>query len=201
MAENGEEPAANAVLTHIQSQLNINNGTAIRLDNLWFEQHDIDIPANEWAKGTPDYVLSLNDQGVQKHFHTEIKIKDQEFRKTRTGGTTRGGSLIPNYGCASFYLDVEPVYRNMIDFAQKSGLAKSRFIIDFYSRENDEHHIITLEETERIILRGWNGIEISTYGEGYGQIAYLIPKNATRKLNELSEADILGMSTNIVVLP
>ena len=194
MAEDGEEPVANAILTHIQNQLNAINGTVIRLDNLWFEQYDIDVPANEWAKGTPDYVISINNQGTLHFLHTEIKIKDQEFRKTVNGGTSRGGSIIPNYGCESFYLDIIPVYRNMLDFAQRTGLPKSKFIIDFFSRPYGTHHIITLEKIEAIILNGWNGIQIGTYGEGYGQNTYLIPKNATQNLNTLSAQSILALS-------
>jgi hypothetical protein len=201
MAENGEEPAANSVLAQIHNKLSTNDGASIRLDNLWFEQYDMNLPVNEWVKGTPDYVVSINHNDTTKYFHTEIKIKDEEFRKTQNGGTTRAGSTIPNYGCPSFYIDIEPVYRNMQDFANNSGLPKSKFIITFYDRGNDSHHIITLEEVENILQNGWNGIQIGEFGEGYGERTYLIPRNATRNLNNLTETELLELSLDSVILP
>lgn len=201
MAEDGEEPVAKDLLKHILTKLNITDGKSIRLDNLWFERYNIDDSVNEWAKGTPDYVLSIPHKETSLNLHTEIKIKDQVFRKTLSGGTTRGGSAIPRYGCVSFYLDIEPVYRNMLDFSRKSNLHLSKFVIDFYNKESRTHHLITLEKLQTIISEGWNGIPIGTFGEGYGQVTYLIPQGATQELTNFSVADILLMSAPTIALP
>ena len=91
-----------------------------RFDELWFEAYSPD--ENEWVKGCPDFIGSLTHRETRFLF-IELKIKDDGiFRKTCTGGATKNGSVIPNYGCQSFYLDIVPVYRNMKDFCLKTSL-------------------------------------------------------------------------------
>lgn len=202
MAEEGELPAATYILNYIKSIIGETGNTEpLRYDTLWFEKYPLDQVENEWVKGTPDFILPIQNNGNAKYFKTEIKIKAQEFRKTQYGGTTGKGSFVPRYGCASFYLDVEPVYRNMIDFSQRTGLPKSKFIIAFVNEENTEHYLITLEQIETLLTNGWNGIDIATFWEGYGQKAYLIPKDATKALNTFNSETLLDLAMDSSILP
>ena len=82
-----------------------------RFYKLWFNAYSP--KDNEWVKGCPDFICALSNC-ERKFLFIELKIKDDGiFRKTLRGGVTKIGSVIPNYGCLSFYLDIIPVYKNI----------------------------------------------------------------------------------------
>lgn len=202
MAEAGELPAAKHIADYIGSIFNVEEGQEpIRYDNIWFNQYPMEEVENEWVKGVPDYAIPIHQPAKQLFYKVEIKLKAQEFRKTQYGGTTPKGSVVPRYGCPSFYLDVEPVYRNMTNFCDNSGLPTSKFIIAFVSTENNSYHLITLDQVTKLIKNGWNGHSIATFYEGYGQRAYLIPKNATKTLDRFNKEELLQLSIDTVIRP
>lgn len=205
MAQTGERPAATYIKNYISTRLNATrlNTTplyeAIRYDNIWFEKFPPNL--HEWSRGAPDFVLPVEYDAKPIYFKTEIKLKDQEYRKTQWGGITPNGSIVPNYGCASYYLDVVPVYKNMKDFCQKSGVPTSKFIIAFGNPTTNAYHLITLASIDYLLINGWNSTPIAIFAEGYGQPAYLIPKNATMALDKLTPNDFLAMSMHQVIMP
>jgi hypothetical protein len=200
MAEAGEELAATYIKNYIEAQFSPTQlHNPIRYDNLWFESFPPE--NNEWVKGVPDYVLAIETAGGAQYFKTEIKLKVQEFRKTSRGGTTTKGSYVPNYGCSSYYLDVTPVHSNMVLFCNQTNIPASKFIIAFINPDEADYRLITLEEINNLLSNGWNGTPIATFAEGYGQPAYLIPKDATRALNTLTQNDLLALAMNYVVIP
>ena len=93
---------------------------AMRYDDSWFQFYDLDTLEEEnWVRGVSDFLIALNNQqGV----YAEIKIKQQYFMKTKTGGVTKLGAWIANYGCYSVYLDIHPVYQNISNFIRVFGL-------------------------------------------------------------------------------
>lgn len=200
MAEAHEGPAAAYIKNYIETQfLPAQSHNPIRYDNLWFEAFPPE--ENAWVRGAPDFVIAIETADGTRFFKTEVKLKDQEFRMTARGGTTRKGSSIPNYGCVSYYLDVTPVHSNMVEFCERSGIHPSNFIVAFINIADNEYQIITLNEINNLISNGWNNVPLAIYGEGYGQRAYLIPKDATRALNTLSQNDLLSMAMNNAALP
>ena len=195
MASNGEESAIIKICDLFARILNISreNITHIRLDEIWFEKYDINEAENEWVKGVPDFVVKIL-LSKEKYILVEIKLKSQEYRKTSTGGTTKNGSVISNYGCNSYYLDVVPVHRNMNDFVLKTNNNSSAFIIAFVKEDFSEINIISLAKINKMIENGWNkngqNIDICIYGEGYGQKAYLIPKDATTNGDKITKEQL-----------
>ena len=130
----------------------------------------------------------------EKYILVEIKLKSQEYRKTSIGGATRNGSIVPNYGCNSYYLDVIPVHRNMNDFVLKTNNKPSAFIIAFVKEDFSEINIISLAKINKMIKSGWNqngqNIDLCIYGEGYGKKAYLIPKDATTNGDKITKEQL-----------
>ena len=160
-----------------------------RLDKKCFEKYPIE--NNEWVKGSPDYIVILF-LDEQKYLFIEIKLKSKEYKKTLNGGKTKEGSIITKYGCLSYYLDVEPVYGNMIRFCNKTGLGKDKFLIAFVSEDLSDIKIASLTKIENIVNKGWKKnnkevIQVCVYGEGYGQDAYLIPKDAISDIRTITQ--------------
>lgn len=154
-----------------------------RYDERWFMLYHPEDKGNEWVKGAPDYTVRISEN---QFFYTEIKIKREKFRKTLHGGMTERGTLIQNYGCMSYYLDRVPVYRNMTDFSQKTGIPAKNFLLLFVDPETDSIRAISLTEINKLIRNGYNGGPICEIQEGYGKNvdgerapSYLIPERAT----------------------
>ena len=195
MADNGEEIAIKKICDLFSKILDISrdNVKYARLDEIWFNKYNIEKIENEWVKGVSDFVIQISISKEQ-YILVEIKLKSQEYRKTTTGGATRNGSLVSNYGCNSYYLDVIPVHKNMNDFVLKTNNNFSAFIIAFVKEDFSEINIISLAKINKMISDGWekNGekINICIFGEGYGQNAYLIPKDATTNGKDISKQQL-----------
>ena len=131
-------------------------------------------------KGCPDYRLDILSNGkIENYLFLEVKIKTKEFQKTKEGGITKDGSKVPNYGCVSYYLDIEPVLHNMNMFAEVSAIPKSAFVILFVSESLDKMQAISLKKINKLAKEGWvknsgERIELGEYGEGYGRKTLLI---------------------------
>ena len=195
MAKEGEPIAIEKICNVLSKKLDIDLSMLKyeRYDDLWFNEFPPNND-NEWVKGTPDYVINLNNN--KEFLLFEIKIKAQEFRKTKWGGKTEGKSEIPKYGCHSFYIDIVPVLKNMNDFSTKAKLDQKSFIIAFIKEDFSEIRLISLARINKLINNGWTNdenikIDICKYGEGYGADTYLIPKDATLNLNDLTKEQLL----------
>lgn len=131
----------------------------------------------------------------------EIKLKAVEFKKTVKGGTTKNGSIVPKYGCTSYYLDVEPVYQNIQHFAERTKIDKVSIWLAFVRNDLSEFRLISLACIQELIKDGWNGIALCRFGEGYGQETYLIPKDATTDISELTREMVISATMETLVLP
>lgn len=60
---------------------------------------------------------------------------------------------------------------------------------------------MSLSELTQLIKSGWNGQSLQEYGEGYGQQTYLIPKDTTKNLGELSFERILSLTVSKPFIP
>lgn len=182
MAETGEDEAAKKICKIVAKTLSLSvvDIEYTRYDKLWFDKYDTKNPLNAWVKGVPDYSFCIKIKPA-KYLYIEIKLKTTEFLKTVTGGRTKSGSEITKYGCTSYYLDVKPVYYNMIKFVENAKMPQEKFLIAF--TKDDDFRFITLNEVTNMIKNGWDGHPICQYGEGYGQKTYLIPKDATYYLS------------------
>jgi len=195
MASNGEKSAIIRICDLFARVLNISREDIkyTRLDEIWFDKYDINEYENEWVKGVSDFVVQIL-LSKEKYILVEIKLKSQEYRKTSIGGTTKNGSIVSNYGCNSYYLDVIPVHRNMNDFVLKTNNKPSAFIIAFVKEDFSEINIISLAKINKMIKSGWNqngkNIDLCIYGEGYGQKAYLIPKDATTNGDKITKEQL-----------
>lgn len=195
-----EDSFANNIANSL-SKITNTSITSSRFDSLWHQRFNPEQPENSWVKGCPDFYLNINNSFL----YLELKIKENGvFRKTLTGGTTKDGSFITNYGCESFYLDIDPVYKNMILFCNKANIDKKSFILAFYNNENSTY-VISLAKIQRLINEGWThnnqNISICEYSEGYGRKTYLIPLSKTTLLQNLSLENLLKCSQNILSLP
>jgi hypothetical protein len=172
-----------------------------RFDEMWFNAYS---PLeNEWVKGCPDFIGSLTNKETRFLF-IELKIKDDGiFRKTYTGGVTKNGSIIPSYGCHSFYLDIVPVYRNMKDFCAKTLLLTRSFLVLFAKKNSSPKDIflITLAEIDILLKEVWKGIKIAEFGEEYGQKTYLIPQDATQLLTNITKEYIYSLLQKLKFTP
>lgn len=170
-----------------------------RYDELWFEQYDIEDQNNEWVKGASDYLIKI--QGVNEQYSLlEIKLKSQEYRKTQWGGKTPNGTPVPKYGCTSYYLDIIPVWRNMNDFVEHVGIEKQSFIVAFVKEDLSEIMFISLAKINDLVSNGWKKdkntkITLGTFSEGYGREAYLIPKDSTKNIVEITSENFLTSTT------
>lgn len=206
MARDGEEPSIKMICDILSKKLKISdkNISYHRYDEVFFNKYDIADIKDEWIKGTPDYYIKIilaNDS----YLLFEIKLKSQEYRKTSIGGKTKGGSEITNYGCNSYYLDIVPVLKNMNSFIEKTGIDSKSFVIAFIKDDFSEVMLISLAKINYLIKNGWKKtnqqlLQICKYGEGYGQNAYLIPKDCTINILELSLEDIIKASSSEIVL-
>lgn len=183
-----KEPEAIAAICNILSSVSGCNIEYSRYDEIWFKKFDPSIPENEWVRGASDYVIEIEKK---RYVYAEIKIKSVKFKKTVTGGKTKKGSEITNYGCESFYLDIVPVYQNMCLFVNKVHIDSDKFIIFFINEEMSEVHAISLKELQELIKSGYNSKPICIFSEGYGTNTkygaapnYLIPINCTHKVDE-----------------
>ncbi|WP_347723986.1 hypothetical protein [Lysinibacillus capsici] len=195
MAGNNEEPAVQLICDIIKTKQNNLEVTFERYDEEWFEAYDITLAENEWVKGCSDYLVTLKKPSSEPKFlYMEIKIKAETYRKTNYGGTTRAGSYIPRYNCESYYLDVEPVWKNICDFIEANDLDPDSFWLAFVTEDISSVNVITAGDIMELLENGWgNGYEtvnIAVYSEGYGKPAYLIPVNSTYNLNHLDFEDI-----------
>ena len=159
-----------------------------RYDEFWFKKYDPSEPENEWVRGASDYVIRI--AGVQ-YIYAEIKIKSVKFKKTLYGGVTQKGSSVANYGCESFYLDIEPVFKNMCLFTQEVHIDSDNFLIFFVNEEITEVNVISLKEIQDLVNFGYNGQPLCIFSEGYGidtkngvALNYLIPVNCTHELDK-----------------
>ena len=187
MAKEGEQPAIEALVRKFNERFS-DNIVPIRYDNLWFERYDPN--QVEWVKGCSDYYLDISSNGNDSvYMYVEVKIKNTTFDATITGGI-RSGQQISKYGCASFYLDVVPVHRNMNDFCERANINKSHFIIMFTDSKFETIRLISLSEINSLIQNGWKGAVISEFGANYGKRSYLIPIDATHNIDNLSDNQI-----------
>lgn len=156
-----------------------------RYDEIWFRRYSVN--NEKWVRGASDYLIRIDRN---KYVYAEIKLKSVLFRKTLTGGKTKKGSEIANYGCESFYLDVVPVYKNMCAFVEKANIDSRNFLIFFVDEEVSRVYVISLDEIQQLIKNGYKGQKLCVFSEGYGTKTeygaapnYLIPKLATTELN------------------
>ena len=173
-----------------------------RFDKYWFEAHD---PQScEWVKGCPDYFAIIFGSKI-RYIYIELKIKNVEFQKTVSTAPrrTQAGSWTPPYGCPSYYLDIDPVFRNMNAFCKNSGILPIQLQVLFAKPDAtaDEMRLISLDAINNLILHGWNGIMIRPYGEDYGKETYLIPKDATKPLLSLTREDFLMSASDVLAVP
>lgn len=205
MALQLEEPAADEIVKVMKNTFlgNVVNIEASRYDYHWFDAFDINYEYNDWVKGSSDYCIEIQQQnGENQYLYVEIKLKGTEYRKTIFGGQTQEGTRITKYGCTSFYLDIIPVYSNITKFIDKFNIKHESFILAFINNENlSDVNVISYARLKRIIENGWRGIPLCEYEEGYGKKTYLIPKDATTKLTEITHMNFLRMSTNRLELP
>lgn len=198
MARDGEQPAIEALVRNINNRFT-DNIIPIRYDEIWFDRYD---PNNvEWVRGCSDYYLDISTNGNRsKYMYVEVKIKNTYFDTTLTGGV-RAGQQIANYGCVSFYLDIVPVYENMNKFCEIANIDKNNFVIMFISSDHTSIRLISLAEINNIVEHGWNGVPICTFGAGYGQRSYLIPKDATHTIDDISIETMKSYLSNTLSVP
>lgn len=188
----GEPKAINYIAEYLAEFLDMPNGVeAIRYDKMWFDEFDLNKAENEWVKGASDYCLNFQDTLI----YAEIKIKNQRFHKTVNGGTTQAGSVITPYGCESFYIDIEPVLRNMNLFCEHLHIDKKAFLVFFCTQECDDIHFISLSRINSLVSEGYKGKPLNRFTEGYGKMTengraenYLIPVDATIDLLDIKNA-------------
>lgn len=186
MAKEGEPAAMEAIQNRLSTYYGLFK-QAKRYDEQYFKKYDLDNDDNSWVRGASDYAVEIDGE----EFLIEIKLKNQKFRKTNGGGTTRDGSIIRDYGCESFYLDIEPVYRNMCKFCAHEGIDPASFIIFFCGDDNTELRYISLAKINELVNNGYKGLPLTEYGEGYGTntengraITYLIPEDTTIDISD-----------------
>lgn len=182
----GKEPEAIDTVCRILRQGSEREVEKIRYDEIWFGQFAPDVQQNAWVRGASDYVIRIDGE---RYVYAEIKLKSIKFQKTKFGGTTQRGSVIANYGCESFYLDIVPVYENMCAFVEKTKIESRSFLIFFIDDQLSEVHVISLEKIQSMIKNGFQGNPLCIFSEGYGTDTrygaapnYLIPELATESL-------------------
>ena len=187
MARNGEQPAIEALVKKFNERFS-DNIVPIRYDDIWFERYNPN--QVEWVKGCSDYYLDISSNGNDSvYMYVDVKIKYTTFDATVYGGI-RSGQQISKYGCASFYLDIVPVHRNMNDFCERANINKGNFIIMFTDAKFETIRLISLAEINNLIHNGWKGSIISEFGASYGERSYLIPIDATYRVEDLSDNQI-----------
>lgn len=204
MGKNGELPAIQEVCRQLATSLNVNVGF-IRYDESWFQS--LDMSVEEWIKGVSDYIINVYNCGG---LYAEVKIKDKGvFRKTKTGGTTQQGSVIPMYGCESFYLDIYPVYDHVMSFTRAFNINPESFLFFFVLLSTKNIYVISIAEIGNLIQNGYKGIPLCIYGEGYGTlddygnpaVTYLIPVDATHHIGVADYEYFKGKFVNKIMFP
>lgn len=186
MAKEGEPIAMEAIQKRLATYYGLLR-QAKRYDEQYFEKYDPQNADNSWVRGASDYAVEIDGEEVL----IEIKLKNQKFRMTNGGGITRDGSIIRDYGCESFYLDIIPVYKNMCEFCAHEGIDPASFIIFFCGDDNTELRYISLAKINELVNYGYKGSQLTEYGEGYGTntengraITYLIPEDTTIDISD-----------------
>ena len=186
MAKAGEPVAMEAIQKRLFAYYGLLH-KAERYDEQYFSRFDPEVEENSWIRGASDYVIEIDGEDVL----IEIKLKNQKFRKTNGGGITKDGSVIRNYGCESYYLDIDPVYKNMCRFCAHEGIDPESFIIFFCGDDNEELRYISLAQINDLVKNGYKGQPLTEFGEGYGinteagrAITYLIPEDATIDISD-----------------
>lgn len=202
-----ERSATPAVLTLIHTMLTTalslpsRQLTFRRFDQDWFAAYPPDQQA--WVRGAPDYCGTLWADPLLFLF-LELKLKQRGiFRKTISGGVTRNGSVIASYHCPSFYLDVDPVFKNMSAFCLHTHLSPRHFLVVFAKPDAApaDIHLITLQNIHSLVRDGWQGVPLQKFDEGYGRRAYLIPQDATMALSRATVTDIIHWCSLTCPLP
>ena len=190
LGKEGEPKAIRVISEYLSKYLgNLDSVVEYRFDDMWFDKFDINLPRNEWVKGSSDYCLDFPNALI----YAEIKIKTQTFRKTVSGGKTKAGSQISSYGCESYYLDINPVWKNMNLFCERLHINKDSFVIFFCNSNCTEIRFISLARINELIECGYLGKPLNRFSEGYGIVTsdgqraenYLIPIDATINLFDL----------------
>lgn len=176
----------------------------IRYDKAWFNL----LPTEKldcWVRGVSDYAVKLDDN---KGFFAEIKIKTRFFRKTKTGGVTQSGNPISNYGCESVYLDIFPVFGNVMKFLEIFDIPETSFIFFFSHIGHQDIYAISMAEINYLLKFGYRGQKITEYGEGYGikttegrARCYLLPVEAMHILGERDRLYFELHCTDKIVYP
>lgn len=182
-----KEPEAIEAICRILGQTPGHRVEKMRYDEIWFRQYAPDSKYNAWVRGASDYVIRIDGE---RYVYAEIKLKSVKFKKTNGGGTTQKGSVVADYGCESFYLDIVPVYENMCAFVEKTKIEDRNFIIFFIDDGLSEVHAISLEKIRSMERDGFGGQPLCIFSEGYGTATkygaapnYLIPELATERLS------------------
>lgn len=211
MARQNEEKAIIQVVELIKAKLGnyLQDISYTRYDEIIHEKFPPE--KNEWAKGCPDYLIKTvikDSENQSQYILFEIKLKAEEYRKTTTGGETQKHTIITKYNCPSYYLDIVPVLRNMNDFCEQIKIDKLSFIVAFVPMNTNNTidvngiMVASLWRINYILENGWfyidntNGnkrvdFQLCEYGEGYGQVTYLIPKSATTNLKDITAEMLL----------
>ena len=186
MAKEGEPIAMEAIQNRLLTYYGLIN-QAKRYDEIYFKKYSPENEENAWIRGASDYVIEIDGEEVL----IEIKLKNQKFRKTKGGGKTQDGSMIRDYGCESYYLDIEPVFKNMCDFCSHENISPESFIIFFCGDDNRELRYISLARVIDLVNNGYKGEPLTEFGEGYGintesgrAITYLIPEDTTIDISD-----------------
>lgn len=199
MAKIGEKPAIEALVRKINNKFN-KKIVPKRYDDIWFKEYDPNII--EWVRGCSDFCLDIT-VGANNHIYiyTEVKIKNTEFDGTVYGKVLRNGEKMSNYGCKSFYLDIDPVHKHMNEFCDIANIDKNTFVIMFADSNFNSIRVISLEEVNQLINNGWNKQPISKFGRGYGKRSYLIPVNATHRIEDLTGEQIIKYASTRLSKP
>jgi len=147
------------------------------------EYPDQSVP--DTIRGAPDLLLNIG----RERKYVELKIKKHRFRKT-----VYGTKNIKPYGCESHYLDINPVYTNILKHAQAYGIAYRDIILLYAVNQNAsitmskqlranewEFECISLEYLKSNVDVG----RYQTYGQGYGQTTWLIRCDDMQHLQEI----------------
>ena len=201
LAKEGEKPAMQKIIALLLPSFP--NIKYHRYDEFWF--NFVEPEKESWVRGVSDFAVAFSESSG---IFAEIKIKSKMFRKTKTGGTTQNGSIIPNYGCESAYLDKQPVFENVGKFLEMFSIPKSSFFFFFDSTETGKVYAISIAEIEELLSEGFDGVAIGMFGEGYGTktedgraVCYLLPIDAMHVLGTNDKEYFEGKTTEKIIIP
>jgi hypothetical protein len=145
--------------------------------------NDIEIPG--YIIGAPDLLIEIG----KLKWYVEIKIKRHRYMNT-IGGT----STVKKYGCPSHYLDINPVYNNILAHARHFQIPLDSIILLYCVNPNASQNMRTPLNRSEWAFEGINLDDLKNnidngryqrYGQGYGQITWLI------SCNDLSPIDTI----------